>query len=287
MTSSTKKTGVGTQTPAIRWETPSTWEPDLAAWLGEFWLPSGLNRMRGRRSPGSPWDDPIWLKLLERYTGCEIDYLAEAWAADWGGRFIRVYHGCRTEDAGTYFRNGIKPHDRAELVAAVWNLVRRFPDLRNAGPGIEQRLDRINREGTDQGRVFLALDHRNTIERDGHYVIYGSEFIGCVLGDYHRRLLRRIGAPTFIEVDLPLSSVLPGLQIELGKRLFAEWTRRQLCRPDRVPILDFTFTLHGSVKAEWIVGHSHPTRAFDCWDGNAMRELSANRCAHCREVTSG
>jgi hypothetical protein len=125
-------------------------------------------------------------------------------------------------------------------------------------PFIEERLQDFDGTERDTGRLYLVMDDRGLTKSAGHYLLYGSEWIQCVLGSEAHEALRRRGAPTILVVDLPLTMITSHERKQLAVALLREWTRIKVNKPHSVPELDFTFCLGEDVPGNMIVGHFHP-----------------------------
>jgi hypothetical protein len=70
----------------------------------------------------------------------------------------------------------------------------------------------------DKGiRHLMRMSNQDLCSDDGagHYLLYGSEWMQCILGFDAHPALRAWGAPTVVLVDLPLSLVTSGTRGEL------------------------------------------------------------------------
>lgn len=227
------------------------------------------------------WDDSDWLHKTEGVLRFEIQYIIERLSDALSFAAARTYHGCRTEDAGIYHRAGIRRNDPAVLADEARRIVREEDRLAHLRPVIEQRLHDFDSTDRDTGRLYLVMDHRGLTESAGHYLLYGSEWIQCVLGFEAHEALRRRGFPTIFAVNLPLSMVTSNEREQLARALLQEWTRIKVNRPDWVPELDFTFCLRNDIPATMIVGHFHPEAICDPFYQNLMRRVGPQKCPGC------
>ena len=81
----------------------------------------------------------------------------------------------------------------------------------------------------------------------------------AVLGPTGWAVLRRIGVPTLIEIDLRLSACLPSDRKGLATDMFREWTRVACNGHEWSAPIDCSFCLFTDIPAAWVVDHSHPT----------------------------
>lgn len=265
----------------IEWKLPGTWVPALSRWIRPHLNHHGIRGLRKLGDQDLCWDDYAWLEVAEYVLRGSIDYVADDLADALRFATLKAYHGCRVTDAGVYHREGIRRNDPVWLANEVRRIVREEADLAWMQPGIEERLDSFEAADRDTGNVFIIVDDRGMIERDGNYLLYGSEWITCVFDERGRRVLRRLGVPTVIEIDFPLAEApiyyLPGL----ARSLLQEWTRIKVNQPDWVPHIDFSFCLKRDVPPTWVVGHHHPESVSDPYHSHIMRRTEVRTCPTC------
>lgn len=261
------------------WKMADTWTSRLSAWLAPKFRKDGIRRLKPGRFRDLPWDAPEWHELLDRCLIGDIEHHTEALADALEPSILRVFHGCRTGDAGTYFREGLRLHDRDVLKQQLIATVEQNEEIGY----LKNRLDSLVADidnALDIGRLYVVADDSVLLKRAAHYLIYGSEWITAVLG-YERRVLLKTGAPTLIEIDLPLRVASPSTRAEFARKLLAEWTRRVCNQPDWHAPIDFSFCLRTSIPPEWIVGHSHPARLPNPLEHYQIYTASRTRCAYC------
>ena len=181
------------------------------------------------------WDDFDWLKKTQGILQFEVECVVELLADALSFAAAQTYHGCRTADARSYHRDGIRRNDPAVLADEVRRIMREEDRLAHLRPVIEQRLRDFDGWDRDTGRLYLAMDDRSLTNCAGQYLIYGSEWILCVLGFEAHETLRRRGIPTILAVSLPLSMVTSHEREQLAETMLQEWTRIKVNRPDWVP----------------------------------------------------
>lgn len=274
----------GSSEPVIQWAQPATWQKQLSTELRSLMPEKSFRNLLAEKRRDWSHDDPSWLKLLEKYALCDVGHLSEKIAIAWQGRTVRVFHGCRTEDAGSYHRSGIRVHDREALVASAKRLVEAHPELGHTSGSIDQMVGKIDPENGRTGLVFVVLDARPLVEQYGHYVLYGSEYVVCLLPLSLRQILRSMGVPTVIEVDLPLRKTPHWIRVDLAEALLQEWTRQQINRSKWTAPIDFGFGLRKPIIPQWVIGHFHPAQVRDPWLGDIVRSSEATTCNHCREA---
>jgi hypothetical protein len=224
-------------------------------------------------------DDPKWLEVAQEILLTEIDNVFDELGDALTLATIRTYHGCRTADVGSYQELGILLNDPLKLAAQVRRIVKEEDELAYLRPTIEQSLKAFDSAGR-AGQLYLAVDDRSLTNSCGHYLLYGSEWIQCVLGWGAHTQLRQRGVPTVISVDLPLNVTTSGERRELAEVLLQEWTRIKVNKPKWVPELDFAFCLNESIPGAMIVGHFHPETIYDTFY-SIERRLGPQSCPAC------
>jgi hypothetical protein len=128
------------------------------------------------------------------------------------------------------------------------------------------------------------MDDRALTNGGGHYLLYGSEWIQCVLGFEAREPLRRRGVPTILSVNLPLRIVTLHERQQLAEALLQEWTRIKVNRPNWAPELDFTFCVLEDISDAMIVDHFHPEVICDPLYQNIKRRVDRQNCLACNAI---
>jgi hypothetical protein len=268
----------------IIWKEPQSWVPPISRWLSPSLAKLGVRQLQKLGEQELCWDDPDWLKITQSVLLDDVECVIREMGDVLAFATVRTYHGCRTKDADSYHRFGIRCNDPDFLVDETRQIVAEEDGLAFMRDSIEQRLARFDGKDSDTGRVYLGLDDRGLIEFGGHYLLYGSEWIQRVLGfKAHYTLLQR-GTPTIIVVDLPLSVTRSTDREHLARHLLQEWTRIKVNRPDWSPKVDFSFCLRRDVPPEMVVGHSHPQQIRDPLHGNIVRHSPSLHCLACRPV---
>ena len=242
----------------IHWQDRRTWFGALETWLETEWRPGGKARLQ-KRKLDLCWDDCDWLNALERHVQLSAETLIEGLADDLTMATLRTFHGCRVPDAGVFHREGLRRNDPVELEAFARRLVAEDDELAWMRPRIEAMIAEFDQRERDSGRVYVCVDERPQLDRNGHYLLFGSEWVQCLLGWGAHRALQRYGTPTIVEVDLPFGWASKGTRQEFARRLLQEWTRVFVVGKTFSPALDFSVILRRDIHAEMVVGHSHPT----------------------------
>jgi hypothetical protein len=91
----------------IIWKESATWQPILTTWLQRALRADALKRLKPGVFRDLCWDDTDWLDVLDRCIKPPIESVTDELANALRHGLIRTYHGCRTDDAGSYFRDGL------------------------------------------------------------------------------------------------------------------------------------------------------------------------------------
>jgi hypothetical protein len=179
---------------------------------------------------------------------------------------VQVYHACRPERVESYYEDGLKVLNRESVFAKARDvfLSAEFPDLDEQA--LSDACSTVS--DIDDGRSFVALDHRDFVEYCGHYMIYGSETLcgiaaslGRGTGQDYRQVLKQVGIPTLFRLCLPFAAISDAYLADL-----VEAIRREIrpVRRGREPArIDFTFRVKGALPAACVLDHSHPTISRD------------------------
>jgi hypothetical protein len=268
----------------IEWKEPRSWAATLSKWLRPCLNDRGIRHLQRLGEQDICWDDSDWLKHTQTVLRFDVGSVTEPLGDALSFATARTYHGCRTEDVASYHQAGILLNNPLVLADEVRRIVREEEQLAHLRPVIEQRLRDFGSKDRDAGRLYLAMDDRGLTNSAGQYLLYGSEWIQCVLGFEAHETLRRRGYPTVIAVDLPLSLVTTHEREQLAKVLLQEWTRIKVNRPDFVPELDFTFCLHEAIPSTLIVSHHHPALICDPFYPDTIRRNEQRMCPSCNQI---
>lgn len=271
----------------IDWKSPKSWAPVVSRWLRPYLNERGIRHLQRLGEQDLCWDDFEWLKRTEKVLLSDVALVIGSLANALKLAIVRTYHGCRTDDAGLYQRAGIRLNNPVVLADQVRRIVTEEARLAYLRPTIERRLQEFDCTDRDFGRLYLVIDDRGLTNCAGHYLLYGSEWIQCVLGFEAHETLRRRGIPTVLFVDLPLCIVTLHEREQLARALLQEWTRIKVNRPDWVPELDFTFCLRQDIPGAMIVDHFHPEFVRDPFYQNMKRRIDQRVCPSCAGVRRG
>lgn len=264
----------------LRWTDLSSWHPLMTSMLGDLLEPGAIRRLGRVKSSELYDDDPEWLDLVVAEYGGDEEQLIESICERLQWRSVRVFHGTRTSDAGSFTEQGIRLHDRQHLESEVRALVEHRDELSWMVPILDGKFQ-ATAHLIDEGRCYVVVDERVLIEECGHYLLGGSEFLQGIVGPERARSVLNDCAPTVIEVDLPLGRVTPSFLAEFSKKLIGEWAKILRRKRTEAGRIDFTFTLQEPVPAAWVVGHFHPKIINDPHHRRAAVKVKRAHCAAC------
>ncbi len=198
---------------------------------------------------------PRWPKNVQSLTDPKLDNLSSDFRNNYN--FIRAFHATRCEDVNTYYTAGIQIADFDYLLEKAKKIFCADP-FDFTAQQVECAASRI---GRFEKRLFLGLDDRLLLEQCGHYLIYGSEFLGSIgaqltsLGKGNpKALLKAIGKPTMFICNVPINAIDNKTLNELAYYILSR-------RP--TDFMDFTLTLRQPLLGKNILGHYFPTNIPD------------------------
>ncbi len=193
---------------------------------------------------------------------------------------IRFYHACRptAEDIQSYYEKGVLPSIELKDVQ-----VDRFRSIFLNGdfPELTEEMlqQSIEKVGPKDKELSLEMDDRFVIEYSGHYLIYGSEYLGNLVHnlpieniDKYKSVLREIGRPTFIEINLPNTTeyVYDDHIAFVINRMITEWTSCLAYSTTEPSTFELVVELSKPLPPEHIYSHSYPTKITDIPMGNKI-----------------
>jgi hypothetical protein len=268
----------------IIWKQPNTWVPPLTAWLAPSFRADAMRRLKPGVERDLCWDDREWLDVLGRSIKGSVEDLTDSLSDALLPSVVRTYHGCRTDDAGTYFRNGLLVHNRERLKAQAAAIIDAHEALQYMKSQLDRAIAEVDNE-IDHGRAYVVVSDEAMINDSAHYLIHGSEWIMSLFDDFGRSILKQIGAPTLIEIDLPLSVTHSSDRRGFAEDMLQEWTRLACNGQKWIAPINCSFWLIRNVPPECIVGHSHPASMTDPHDGMRVYRSSVTSCKHCIEAS--
>lgn len=185
---------------------------------------------------------------------------------------VRAYHAASPVDVASYYARGLRTLDCVEWDGWIrgFYLDGSFPEL--TADDVDGAIAEVHSDQR-RGGLFLALDDRPFLHEDGHYLIYGSEYVMAVAagltrrrGRDYQRCLRGVGTPTVFACDVPLS-LLPAPEIRhLCSTLLEGLVDHRRRRKGPAREVDHTIALRAPLPARCTRGHYHPDEVLDYHD---------------------
>lgn len=261
------------------WNDKKSWISDINIYANDI-LTSKVRKSISLSRPECWSDDFSWLPISNG---------EERFAEVFKGHYdsIRSFHGCRPENIGSYYSNGVQGQSSEVLH-------QRFLEIYSDVPGnfLESVISEFeNRSKSEKGKIWVVLGEDELINNCGHYVIQGSEYLMAMAAslwrydkseDYRLRL-REIGVPTIFEMHVPVV-YFSGVQISaLSQLVLSAWGEVIAKRPlgfDHSPCM----TVSRSIEPRCIVSHSHPGMIKDPHFGFSRYVNKLNKCPACNEI---
>ena len=219
-------------------------------------------------------DDLGWLeaKILEVH-GVSIDaFEAVMHALRSRYRSIRTAHGSRPTDVGSFYRHGLIPMDPARIQQQAWDIFMSpaYPELNEAM--IAQAITDVGHEGRSD-RVWFECNETELVRRNGHYMLYGSEYLLAISahieGRDYRQDLKGIGEPVVFICDVPLSYLHEGAMRSFAGCAVEALFQELLGESDGPsPTRGCGFSIRRRLAPEHIVGHYRPIVGRDSFARN-------------------
>ena len=180
---------------------------------------------------------------------------------------VQAYHACRTKDVDSYYQNGLIPLN-------LRNIQKLFLEIFCKPGGVFSREEAetailaVSTE-TIENVTHIMLDDRFFIERCGHYLIYGSEYLNCLSvylpggGEHTRDVLKNLGRATVFTCQVPFVWIKASGLLSLASRMIAEHAYCLAHNKADVIRLNLTITVSGKIPPEMICSHHHPERICD------------------------
>lgn len=269
------------QRPAIDRD---TWDYiEFSSWEAEVWRllrPIVNKAVKDEFLAGPPeyvvGDDLSWLDdIVARVRGRDVDtkdFLARKLTQRYSA--LRAVHGTRTDNAEPFYREGLKPlepevfHEEARRIF----LSGEFPELtdENLSAAIETVGSNLR-----EGRVFFEANEAMLVDRCGHYMLYGSEYLTAIAAhlngsrDY-RQILKRRGTPTLFVCDVPMTLISWDTVLDFAGTAIAKVFEKHLCSEDFDSEIHHGagFSISAPLSPACIIGHCHPAVRRDPFLGH-------------------
>ena len=189
--------------------------------------------------------------------------------------YVRMFHCCRPRHTDPYYSQGIRVLCADEANRQFTNLCAKFSDISQRD--INDAIDWMSNSYGRFGQVYFALDDRFLIERCGHYLIYGSEYLQSLCSylrdsiHYELRLqLMQVGIPTVFQVNISPNQFESQELSELADKALSAWAYCIAHGKRKPGLLDFAITLDNSLPPANIVSHYHPEEISDQFNGRLI-----------------
>ena len=265
----------------IAWGQRSSWFDPVTDWLSAETNSDEIRSLRRQGGLELCWGELEWRDVYENVCDVEFETSAQELAQALCDTSLRVFHGCRVEDASVFLEQGIRLNDPSELEARARRLACLAPHQESLLQNLEQFVKEEDSFNRDIGALHLALDARELIGDCSHYALYGSEWILSALGWSAHSLLRSFGIPTIIEVEIPIRDVSPAMRKALSDQILQEWVHFSINQPDWVPVVDFGICLRKPIPPSQITGHYHPKSLVDVFHEKVVRTTAKSACPSC------
>lgn len=145
----------------------------MTAWLTPRFRANGMTRLKLGQFRDLCWDDPEWSDVLESCLVANFDYHSEALANALETAVLRTFHGCRTDDAGSYFRHGLRVHDRVAMTTKLKAIIGGTKELAWMKSCVDAAIAEIGNT-LDPGRVYVVADDTALLKHGAHYLILAA-----------------------------------------------------------------------------------------------------------------
>lgn len=265
----------------ILWKERSTWATPLTSWLGSLIDHAEITSIREQGGLDLHWDDSSWQSVFEDVCTTSFGELSSLLSDALNETSVVVFHGCRVEDASVFNKQGVRLNDPAQLIVRAREIAHLSPYRENLLLSLDSFIGTEDCLNRDTGTLFVSLDDRELTGDCSHYALYGSEWILSALGWGAHSLLREIGVPTILEIDLPTRALSSAMRRALAEQMLQEWIHSSINQPDWVPTVNFGICLRQPILPSQILGHYHPQTLTDVFYQRAVRTTRAITCPGC------
>lgn len=185
--------------------------------------------------------------------------------------FIKMYHCCRPSDIQSYYEIGIKTLDVAEMNARFRELFLDNPIFAQITEAhIKAAEESMASSYKRHDYVYFGMDARFLINYCGHYLIYGSEYLGGLATFLQQQVdhdfkaeLRKFGVPTIFKVKMPVTAFSGSELRELASEALRNWACNIAHNRTYSYKLDFGKEVDYGLTPDHIIGHYHPDKIPD------------------------
>ena len=245
------------------WQDLNSWKEDVFELMSDILKPAVIEEFLRDPPEYLVCDELAWLDdIVDRVTGAKVDTkrtLEQRLRSHYFA--IRAFHGTRSADTTSYYERGLLPLNgqNFENLARTYFLSPEFPEITEEN--LANAIRTVGRDGRE-GRLYFEAGEKFLIERCGHYMLYGSEYV-CAIAAHlagtkdYRQALKNRGTPTIFECDIPLSLVNEP-QLLAFSGLSLESMFNSLINPDHIhptPGRGAAISLRSPLNPEYIVNH--------------------------------
>jgi len=185
--------------------------------------------------------------------------------------FIKMYHCCRPLDVQSYYDFGIKVLDMSDMNTRFRELFGNNPRFTQiTETHIKAAIEYMAGSYKRHGNVYFGMDDRFLINYCGHYLIYGSEYMGGLATFIQQQFnydlkaeLRKYGKPTIFKVRIPVTAFSEAELRELASEALRTWAFNMAHNRTYSYELDFGKDFDYSLASDHIIGHYHPNKIPD------------------------
>jgi hypothetical protein len=184
---------------------------------------------------------------------------------------LRAFHACRPTDISSYDNNGLVPldYDLFDEMARNHFLTEEFPEVTEMI--LNSAIKEVRRSPNREGHISFELNEKSLIERNSHYLLYGSEYLIGIAAALTRNLkmrdykqtLKKIGIPTIFVCDVPITIIPIDTIYDLCGSILKILFSSILDEKYKHPQTFFGFSIDQSLSPDNIVGHYHPKMIWD------------------------
>jgi hypothetical protein len=262
-------------TRVLYWEDSESWLRPLEELIPEATSDDVAAEIRRQPPEYLVSDDLSWLnRVVALQGGSDFDaqsVLSERLLSAF--THLRAYHGCRPNERANYHEIGIVPLDVNRACNSVREIFNssKFPELT---PAIVDNAIASMPTRDREGRIFFEANNRFLLEQCGHYLLYGSEYLGGIArllsdatsnGRDYVLELRTIGTPTLLECNVPISWLSRGTVCALAGSILVAYFKLLLIPQHRHPMVGegFGFEIFQVLPPNCIDSVSHPENVSD------------------------
>lgn len=273
--------------PTLEWKDMPTWSAYLATHFYEF-FPAKLLRSAIQFDADTFYEDDLqWLLTIGDESGTWLpDDIAEKVAREIRTSVprVRAYHATRAHDMESFYSRGLLPSSTESLTEMATEL---FSEVGVTRDEVERAVEDRNLDDEDS-TLFLSVDDRDYLTDCGHYLIYGSEFLGGIAARLHalygpapKELLRQRGHATVFQCTIQTNSIQFQELVALVRCMLREWFQSICFEFSESRPLDFTFVLHSSVPPNQLERHYHPVEIVDPLEQMRLHREQSTTCPLC------